>query len=289
MITGLLASLTLVFGCAMPVGGAEAEESCTHEAPAETFCSSELDTTTFDVEFNFSVEKLTTFSDNKLESYTLAELDKLIADNKQTMYDAHELAEAARALGWPEGSKPIKYAQAEYHNAELANKTYKARRAELEKIEAEKAEAAKWEKKAQEYPVATQVWRFMKDQGWNDYVCAGIMGNLMAEVGGQTLNLQWWLYGGNYYGICQWSGYYCPYIQGADLETQCEYLKNTIKTELDNYGFCYSSGFNYNSFLALTDCQAAAKAFAQCYERCASYTYSVRQSNAVTAYNYFCN
>ena len=41
----------------------------------------------------------------------------------------------------------------------------------------------------------------MKELGWNDYVCAGIVGNLMAEVGGQTLNIDPQL-GNSYYGIC---------------------------------------------------------------------------------------
>ena len=36
-----------------------------------------------------------------------------------------------------------------------------------------------------------------------------------------------------------------------------------------------------------TESKAAAKAFAACYERCASYTYSQRMKNATVADNYF--
>lgn len=161
-------------------------------------------------------------------------------------------------------------------------------------IEAEEARIeAMWSEKAGEYPVATQVWRYMKDElGWNDYVCAGVMGNMMAEVGGQTLNLQPFLYGhsgGGYYGICQWSGKYYPGIQGASLEAQLDFLRDTVKKELDTYGYAFRSGMDYESFCALTDAEDAALAFAKAYERCGSGSYGIRQSNALKAYNYFVN
>ena len=40
-----------------------------------------------------------------------------------------------------------------------------------------------------EYPEAYKIWHYLKKLGYNDYVCAGIMGNIMAECGGQTLNI----------------------------------------------------------------------------------------------------
>ena len=42
-----------------------------------------------------------------------------------------------------------------------------------------------------------------------------------------------------------------------------------------------------NDFLNMTSITDAALAFAKCYERCASGSYTVRQNNAITAYNYF--
>lgn len=141
-----------------------------------------------------------------------------------------------------------------------------------------------------EYPVAEYIWQYMKDLGWNDYVCAGVMGNLMAEVGGQTLNIQYNLYSsdGGYYGMCQWSKKYHSGIYGInDLNTQCDYLRDTIKYEIDTFGYKYQTNFNLEAFLNLTDAQQAALAFAKTYERCASGSYAVRQRNAITAYNYF--
>ena len=164
-----------------------------------------------------------------------------------------------------------------------------------EQINAIEAEAARieamWSEKSGEYPVATQVWRYMKEElGWNDYVCAGVMGNMMAEVGGQTLNLQPYLYGhsgANYYGLCQWSSRYYPSIQGADVDAQLDFLASTVKKELDTYGYLFKSGLDYEAFCNLTDAEDAAMAFAKAYERCGSGSYGVRQRNAIKAYNYF--
>lgn len=163
---------------------------------------------------------------------------------------------------------------------------------QISAIEAEEARIeAMWSEKSGEYPVATQVWRYMKEElGWNDYVCAGVMGNMMAEVGGQTLNLQPYLYGhsgANYYGLCQWSSRYYPSIQGADVDAQLDFLASTVKKELDTYGYLFRSGLNYEAFCNLTDAEDAAMAFAKAYERCGSGSYGVRQRNAIKAYNYF--
>ena len=159
-------------------------------------------------------------------------------------------------------------------------------------IEAEEARIeAMWSEKSGEYPVATQVWRYMKEElGWNDYVCAGVMGNMMAEVGGQTLNLNPYLYGhsgANYYGLCQWSSRYYPSIQGADVDAQLDFLASTVKKELDTYGYLFRNGLDYEAFCNLTDAEDAAMAFAKAYERCGSGSYGVRQTNALKAYNYF--
>lgn len=139
-----------------------------------------------------------------------------------------------------------------------------------------------------EYEAASIIWAYLKNLGYNNYVCAGIMGNIMSECGGHTLNIQWWLYGDNYYGICQW---YCPYapgIEGSDLDYQLYYLSSTIRSEINNFGYKYYNGFDYSSFLNLTNIEDTAIAFAACYERCASWTYSSRVNNAYKAYNYFC-
>jgi hypothetical protein len=152
--------------------------------------------------------------------------------------------------------------------------------------------AARWEERASEYPVATKIWLYMKNElGWNDYVCAGVMGNLMTEVGGQTLNIDYTLYGHDsktYYGICQWSSKYYPEVKGQDLDFQLNYLKDTVEGQFNTYGYLYQSNMKYDEFTQMTgDPRATALAFAKVYERCNSKYYTVRQDNAETAYEYF--
>lgn len=161
-------------------------------------------------------------------------------------------------------------------------------------IEEEEARIeAMWAEKSAQYPVATQVWRYMKEElGWNDYVCAGVMGNMMAEVGGQTLNLQPHLYGhddSSYYGLCQWSKRYYPSVIGASIEGQLDFLRDTVQGQLNTYGYLYRSGMKYEQFCSLTDAKEAALAFAKAYERCGSGSYGVRQTNAMKALDYFTN
>lgn len=242
-------------------------------------------------------------ADYSTDKCTKKELVTMIDEAKATKDHAHTMAESARALGWEDNDKLIKELQEMWHEADedqvkyqgcldeiLANEAEVARKAEEERLAAEAAqkaaEEAKWATKAAEYPAATQIWKYMKAQGWNDYVCAGIMGNLMAEVGGQTLDIRYTSSSSGYYGMCQWSRGYSQ-VWGAGLETQCDFLRDTIKYEFDTYGFKYQKGFNFNSFLNMTDAQQAALAFAKSYERCGSGSYGVRQKNALKAYNYF--
>lgn len=280
-----LAMVTVIACCAFTSAGVGIVEAKTPTPTVEPVV--EYVTQTIEVDKSFRVEIIDNFEDPDLFTYTLDQLKTLIDNNRNVQSIAHELAESARALGWPEDSSTIESAKAEWWNAQIAIEVYSVRYEELY-IESEQA---KWDAKATEYPAATEVWLYMKDLGWNDYVCAGIMGNLMAEVGGQTLDIQPTLYssGKYFYGMCQWNKKYYPEIHGTDLATQCDFLRDTIKYEIDTFGYAYKKGFNLDSFLALSNERDAALAFAKCYERCASGTYKIRQNNAEKAYDYFVN
>lgn len=142
-------------------------------------------------------------------------------------------------------------------------------------------------KAKEKYPVARKVWNYLRNKGYNAYVCAGIIGNMMAECGGQTLNLKPQIYAHGYYGLCMWSSYYYPKVQGASVEKQLTFLYKTMKNEFNTFGYKYYRGFNYAAFKKLKNCKSAALAFAKCYERCASGSYTIRQKNATVAYKYF--
>lgn len=141
-----------------------------------------------------------------------------------------------------------------------------------------------------EYYYATKTWQFLKQQGYSDVVVSGIIGNMMVETGGQTLKLSPTLYDaatGRYYGLCQWSLYYRPSVADMPFEEQLTYLTSDIEYEFNVFGSRYRPGFTYNDFLSLTDPCSAALAFAKAYERCASWTYDIRQTAARKAYEYF--
>lgn len=224
-------------------------------------------------------------------SYTKEQLQTFVEECQFTKDNAATMAASARNLGWTDEDDLIKDLQDRWWNANEKQKEYNEQITAIEQEEARKIEEAKrteetrWATKSAEYPAATTIWRAFKAQGWNDYVCAGIMGNLMAEVGGQTLNIRWNTSGNGYYGMCQWNRAYGSQVWGADLQGQIDFLINTIKYEIDTYG----GNYNFNSFLNLQDCRSAALVFAKSYERCGSASYSVRQNNAVKAYNYFVN
>lgn len=68
-----------------------------------------------------------------------------------------------------------------------------------------------------EFPTAEFIWSYLKELGFNDYICAGILGNMMVESGGLTLAIEENARTGNFYGICQWSKKYYPDVIGVSL------------------------------------------------------------------------
>ena len=160
-------------------------------------------------------------------------------------------------------------------------------REEQERIEKEKAE--KWAAKEAEYPVAAAAWKHMKENmGYSDAVTAGILGNMMAECGGQTLNLDWDARNASgHYGLCQWSRGYRS-VQNASLEEQLNFMTESFPDAIDTWGpICYKSGFKYEDFLAMDDASEVAYAFCVIYERPGPGSYSQRRDNAKKALEYF--
>lgn len=190
------------------------------------------------------------------------------------MAAAHAMAEAARDLGYEETHYVILLAKQEYQQAQDIYLSYHEF-------------YSSWIQKEIEYPTAAYVWKFFKELGYSDQVCAGIIGNMMVECGAQSLNLQWDIYspGGAFYGLCQWSRTYFPEIHGADLKTQCEYLRDNIETQINAFGPSFHRGYTYETFLATENAYDAGYAFCECYER--GHGAGLRGKQAIVAYNYF--
>ena len=158
---------------------------------------------------------------------------------------------------------------------------------ELEqKVSSDLKHYLKWEK---EHYYATKVWEYFMQRGFSSEVTCAIIGNMMIETAGGTLKLNPTIYSPsrNYYGLCQWSMKYYPEAKDLPFEHQLDYLLGSMPWEFNTFGKLYKSGFNYVSFLKMTDISKAARAFAEVYERCGSGSYKLRQEAALRAYAYF--
>ena len=215
--------------------------------------------------------------------YDKATLVKLMAECDAHIGHAEQMKAGAYGLGYEADNYVIQLAEREIQEAIEEKSGYQVLLDEI------LAEEARWARRMNEYPAATTIWLYLRELGYNDYVCAGILGNIMNEVGGNTMKLRVNLvdHSGYYYGICQWSKGGYPRVWYTDLDFQLDFLRDTIQRELDTYGYMYQKGMKYSQFLSLTDSKQAALAFAKAYERCSSKSYTARQNNAEKAYNYF--
>jgi hypothetical protein len=148
------------------------------------------------------------------------------------------------------------------------------------------AKIKQWE---EEYYYATKVWEYLRQKGFSQEITCAIIGNMMIETSGGSLDLDPTIYSpsGNFYGLCQWSQKYYPETRGLPFERQLDYLIESMPWEFNTFGWLYQDDFVYDTFITMTDVEEAALAFAMSYERCGSASYEMRQQAAVKAYNYF--
>ena len=216
---------------------------------------------------------------------------KMMMEEQQAIKDEiHAQAEELRANGYTDESIEIQDLKKQWTIAHARYNEYKAKYNEkwLNSDEF-------WAQKYEENPTGTYVWKYMKDLGYSDAVCAGVFGNMMLECGIEeagSFDLKWWVYDSStwFYGLCQWSKTYFPEVYGADLEGQMNCLRDTIKEQIDEAGFVYGGyGFGYEEFLQLEDPAEVAVCFAKAYERCAAQHVWPRRAFAEQAYEYFTN
>ena len=282
-IMKLTACIIMVFMLIMTTGaGLNASTSTNSEAyiPSETTATEEVATAMVEVEQKEVPIVLAPSEVIRVETRDKGELESLISSTNEKLQAANDMLESCKTLGYDDGNPVVVLANEEVANAKADMEYYQTIYDEV-LIELRAAE------RMAEYPVATTIWNYLKNLGYNDYVAAGILGNMMAEVGGQTLDIQPTLSNGAYYGMCQWKMCYYPSASGLGTEGQLDLLANTIEQEFNEFG--HASGYSYEEFLNIQDEQAAALAFAKTYERCGSGSHSVRQKNATKALEYFTN
>lgn len=148
-----------------------------------------------------------------------------------------------------------------------------------------------WDERYEEYPIATEVWLYMKNEfGWSDIVCAGIMGNLMRETGGDTFHLKPETNSSTGLGLAQWIGQRKKDISNkyGGVPSVAEQLEH-IKDEL--YGTNgvrqQVSDWQRDKIFNAKTAEKCAAEFARWFERPASTNYAKRKTNAARAYEYF--
>lgn len=204
-------------------------------------------------------------------------------------YERKEIAESIRdgliSLGYTEDHPAVVLANEDIANTNIEISYYKKEIAKWEKIR-------EWNKKAAKYPNAARAWKYMKEQfGWNDTVCAGIMGNFMAECGGcWTSDLNYSVNSKNGLGMVQWIGsrrkaIVKRYGDSPTLEEQLEFMYDEL------YG---TDGVRrqvtkkqLEKIMNASTPEECAMAFATYYERCAERHRAPRKGYARTAYEYF--
>lgn len=206
----------------------------------------------------------------------IAAIDAKVRDATRRIAAAKQMDEGAKKLGYEYNHEIRVLAREELATAQKDYEVYSVQQ-----------EEAKWSPMMREYPVATVVWRYLIEQGYSEVIAAAVVGNMMAEVGGNTLDLKYTTGSTDFYGLCQWKRVYCAEVFNEDLQGQLAYLSNTVEQEFNTFGNRYKNNFDYDDFLKMTDVRQAALAFAKCYERCESSNYSVRETNAEAALEYF--
>ena len=147
-----------------------------------------------------------------------------------------------------------------------------------------------------EYPEAQLIWDTMISWGWTAETCAGIIGNMMAEIGGGTLNLSNWnSNGGCGYGLIQWTSNRRSILKSRygsypTIEQQLIFMRdelfgiNNTRQQVSSSVLNKIMNTNGNE-----SPESIAFCFASNYERCASRYRAKRQGYARIAYEYFMN
>ena len=154
-------------------------------------------------------------------------------------------------------------------------------------------EEVRWAQKMEEYPVMTTIWLYMRDHfGWSKELCAGVIGNILAEAGGgYTMKIPTKIAKTGPYGLCQWLGgrkkeIVKRYGYDATVEEQLEFMYDEIfgtdgvKQQITNS--------QRTKLLNSTSPEDAVMKFCRWFERPGG-TGNIRKKYARKVYEYFEN
>lgn len=286
----LVAILSLLFaGLAATIAiTASANQSISTEPVAtisEAYIPSESSEPVLETESEEEIIILEVVEVERVEPATLDEANTALEDAIFRRDTTKSVYEGLLLLGYDTEHPAVVMAKTDFENAEADVEYY----TEQQLI---RQEEEHWRMCAEEYPVATQAWLYMKNElGFSDIVCAGIMGNMMAECGGcWTSDLDWDVSSSSGFGMIQWLGgrkqqLFSIYGNNPSVENQLDFVKDEL------YGTNGVTKQVTNSQLdkiinaeTPEDC---AYAFACYYERCGEGHRWVRRDYARRAYEYF--
>lgn len=221
----------------------------------------------------------------RVEPATLDEANTALEDAIFRRDTTKSVYEGLLLLGYDTEHPAVVMAKTDLENAEADVEYY----TEQQLI---RQEEENWRVRAEEYPIATQAWLYMKNElGFNDIVCAGIMGNMMAECGGcWTSDLDWDVSSSSGYGMIQWLGgrkqqLFSIYGNTPSVENQLDFIKDELYGT--NGVTKQVTDSQLDKIMNAENPEDCAYAFACYYERCGEDHRWVRRDYARRAYEYF--
>lgn len=286
----LVAILSLLFaGLAATIAiTASANQSIPTEPVAtisEAYIPSESSEPVLETEPEEEIIILEVVEVERVEPATLDEANTALEDAIFRRDTTKSVYEGLLLLGYDIEHPAVVMAKTDFENAEADVEYY----TEQQLI---RQEEEHWRVRAEEYPVATQAWLYMKNElGFSDIVCAGIMGNMMAECGGcWTSDLDWDVHSSSGFGMIQWLGgrkqqLFSIYGSNPSVENQLDFVKDELYGT--NGVTKQVTDSQLDKIINAETPEDCAYAFACYYERCGEGHRWVRRDYARRAYEYF--
>ena len=280
---------TLLFAAAMTITVfAGCTASADYNEPVTTISEAYIPSETSSEEETIPEEEVIILENvevERVEPKTLEEANAALENATFRRDTAVAVYEGLLLLGYAENHPAVVLAAADIDNTEADIEYYTEQ-------QAIRQEEYNWQVRAEEYPAATEAWLYMKNEfGWSDTVCAGIIGNFMAECGGcWTQDLDWDINTSHGMGMVQWIG---------GRRNQLIDLYGSNPSITDQLNFMRDELYGLNGVTKqVTDSQLdkimnaaspedCAYYFACYYERCAEQHRYPRKGYARTAYEYF--
>ena len=252
---------------------------------SEAYIPSESSTSVIETEPEEEIIILENVEVERVEPTTLEEANTALENAIFRKDTTASVYEGLLLLGYTEEHLAVAMAKTDLQNAEEDVEYY----TEQQLI---RQEEENWRMRAEEYPVATQAWLYMKNElGFSDIVCAGVMGNMMAECGGcWTSDLDWDVRSYSGYGMIQWldgrkQQLFSIYGDNPSVENQLDFMKDELYGT--NGVTKQVTDSQLDKIINAETPEDCAYAFACYYERCGEGHRWVRRDYARRAYEYF--